>query len=91
MRDFLPREILEKTKHGFGLPFGVWLKTDRRLADLIFSLLSDLKARRIVRAEFLDQLIREQRAGDASYFGYAIWDLAMLEAWLKAHMPSFSV
>lgn len=91
MRDFLPREILEKTKHGFGLPFGVWLKTDQRLAELIFSLLSDLKARRIVRAEFLDQLIREQRDGDASYFGYAIWDLAMLEAWLKAHVPAFSV
>ncbi len=91
MRNFLPREILEKSKHGFGLPFGVWLKTDPRLADLIFSLLSDFKSRRIVRAEFLDQLIREQRAGDASYFGYAIWDLAMLEAWLKAHVPAFSV
>jgi len=90
MRDFLPHEILNKTKHGFGLPFGVWLKTDARLSDLIFSSLTDLKARRIVRAEFLDQLIREQRAGDASYFGYAIWDLAMLEAWLKAHAPSFS-
>ncbi len=91
MRDFLPREILEKSKHGFGLPFGVWLKTDARLADLIFSLLSDLKSRRIVRAEFLDQLIREQRAGDAGFFGYAIWDLAMLEAWLKVHAPAFSV
>ncbi len=85
MRDFLPQEILNKTKHGFGLPFGVWLKTDARLAELIFSLLTDLKSRRIVRPEFLDQLIREQRDGDASYFGYAIWDLAMLEAWLKAH------
>lgn len=91
MRNFLPREILDKSKHGFGLPFGVWLKTDEHLAALIFALLSDLKARRIVRAEFLDQLIREQLAGDASYFGYAIWDLAMLEAWLKTHVPAFSV
>ena len=85
MRSFLPREILEKTKHGFGLPFGVWLKTDAALGEMIFSLLTDLKSRRIVRQSFLDQLIREQRAGDASYFGYAIWDLAMLEGWLKAH------
>lgn len=90
MRDFLPQEILHKTKHGFGLPFGVWLKTDQRLGELIFSLLTDLKSRHIVRAEFLDRLIREQRAGDASYFGYAIWDLAMLEAWLKTHVPAFS-
>jgi asparagine synthase (glutamine-hydrolysing) len=90
MRDFLPPEILNKTKHGFGLPFGVWLKTDARLADMIFSALTDLKRRRIVRAEFLDQLIREQKAGDASYFGYAIWDLAMLEAWLATHAPKFT-
>ena len=89
MRDFLPPQILNKTKHGFGLPFGVWLKTDARLAEMIFSLLSDLKSRRIIRPEFLDQLIREQRDGDASYFGYAIWDLAMLEAWLKVHAPGF--
>jgi asparagine synthase (glutamine-hydrolysing) len=89
MRSFLPREILEKRKHGFGLPFGVWLKTHAALGEMIFSLLTDLKSRRIIRAGFLDQLIREQRSGDASYFGYAIWDLAMLEGWIKAH-PSLS-
>ena len=31
--------------------------------------------------------IADQRAGHASYYGYAIWDFAMLEAWLKAHAP----
>src|SRR5262249_42326765 len=88
MRNFLPRQILEKTKHGFGLPFGVWLKTHAALREMIFSLLTDLKLRRIVRSEFLDQLIREQRSGDASYFGYAIWALAMLGGGLKAHPPA---
>ena len=87
MRDFLPAEILDKTKHGFGLPFGDWLKSDARLADLIYSHLSDLKARRFVRPAFLDELIDSQRRGHAMYYGYAIWDLAMLEAWFKAHAP----
>ena len=27
-RGFLPDEILQKKKHGFGLPIGIWLKTD---------------------------------------------------------------
>ncbi|MGH8174708.1 MAG: asparagine synthetase B family protein [Steroidobacter sp.] len=85
MRGFLPEQILTKTKHGFGLPFGDWLKTDAALADMIYSYLSDLKSRRIVRSGFLDQLIDSQRAGHAMYYGYAIWDLAMLEAWLQAH------
>jgi asparagine synthase (glutamine-hydrolysing) len=86
MADFLPREIIEKKKHGFGLPFGDWLKTDRSLADMIYSNLSDLKKRRILSAEFIDNLVEQHRSGHPSYFGYAIWDLAMLEAWLVCHI-----
>ncbi|MGD9597446.1 MAG: asparagine synthetase B [Steroidobacteraceae bacterium] len=82
---FLPNEIINKKKHGFGLPFSIWLRTHPGFADLIYSHLSDLKARGIVRSEFIDRLIEDQRTGHASYFGYAIWDLAMLQAWLAAH------
>jgi asparagine synthase (glutamine-hydrolysing) len=85
MRGFLPDAILNKTKHGFGLPFGDWLRSDARLADMINSHLSNLKARRIVRSDFIDRLIADQRTGHAMYYGYAIWDLAMLEAWMQAH------
>lgn len=93
MRDFLPREILDKTKQGMGLPFGEWLRQDARLAALIESALADLKSRRIVRAEFLDGLIRLHReggVGDATDSGYPIWVLAMLETWLQAHAPKFA-
>ena len=85
MRGFLPEEILTKPKHGFGLPFGEWLKTHAPLRELIYSHLHALKQRRIVRSVFLDELIEQHQHGHASYFGYAIWDLAMLEAWLQAH------
>jgi asparagine synthase (glutamine-hydrolysing) len=85
MRGFLPEEILRKVKHGFGLPFGEWLQTHAGLADLIYSYLSDLKTRRIVRGRFIDDLIASQKTGHASYYGYAVWDLAMLEAWLQHH------
>src|ERR1044072_8693058 len=67
MRGFLPAEILDKTKHGFGLPFGDWLKSDAQLAELIYSHLSDLKSRRLVRPAFLDELIDSQRRGHAMY------------------------
>lgn len=88
LRNFLPREILAKKKHGFGLPFGVWLKTHRRLAELIYGLLSDFKGRRIVQPAFIDNLIVEHKSGHPSYYGYAIWDLAMLEAWLQSRAVS---
>ena len=92
MRDFLPPEILQKTKHGMGMPFGDWLRRDPRLARLVESALADLKSRRIVRAEFLDGLIRLHReggVGDAEDSGYPIWVLAMLETWLQTHAPRY--
>lgn len=85
MKGFLPDEILAKEKHGFGLPFGVWLKTHARLGELIYGLLDDLKRRRLVQASFLDRLVADHRDGHPGYYGYAIWDLAMLEAWMQAH------
>ncbi|HZD53874.1 MAG TPA: asparagine synthase-related protein, partial [Woeseiaceae bacterium] len=86
MAEFLPREIIEKKKHGFALPFGAWMKTDKALGDLFYSHLSDLKKRRIVAASFIDNLIEQHRTGHPSYYGYAIWDLAMLEAWMAQHL-----
>lgn len=84
-RGFLPDEILDKEKHGFGLPFGLWLKTDPGLRELVLGSLAALKQRRLVRAEFLDDVMREHQAGHASYYGYVIYDLVMLEQWLTAH------
>jgi asparagine synthase (glutamine-hydrolysing) len=91
MRNFLPPEVLRKQKHGFGLPFGVWLKTHHALADMIYGYLGALRSRRIVRPSFINRLIEEHRAGHPGYFGYAIWDLAMLEAWLQSHAKDFAI
>jgi asparagine synthase (glutamine-hydrolysing) len=83
LSDFLPREILTKTKHGFGLPFGPWLKTHRPLQELVRDTLHDLKSRRIIRAEFLDELMQTHLSAHASYYGTMIWVLVMLEQWFR--------
>lgn len=85
MKGFLPDEIITKEKHGFGLPFGPWLKTSPELQELVYPSLSALRARRIFDDGFLDRVVGEHREGHASYHGYVIWDLLMLEAWLSAH------
>src|SRR4030095_14799269 len=33
-RSLLPAEILQKKKHGFGIPVATWMKTDRRMREL---------------------------------------------------------
>lgn len=84
MADFLPREIIEKSKHGFGLPFGEWLKLSPALQSATYGALESLKRRGIVRPDFIDALVREHREGHANYYGKMCWVLAMLEMWLAA-------
>jgi len=82
MKGFLPNEILTKSKHGFGLPFGVWMKTNKDLQALAYDNISSLKERGFFNAHFLDDAISQHKSGHASYYGELIWVLMMLELWL---------
>lgn len=84
LRDFLPHEIIVKQKHGFGLPFGPWLQIHKPLQELVHDSLAGLKSRRIVRAEFLDEL-SDHVATHPGYYGTMVWVLMMLEQWFRHH------
>jgi len=84
LNDFLPTEIIQKTKHGFGLPFGEWLKQSPQLQDLIYSSLESLKTRHFIKQTFLDDLIKSHKNDHASYYGTMVWVLATLEQWLQS-------
>jgi len=85
LSDFLPKEIINKRKHGFGLPVGIWMRSYKPLQDLAYSAMDAFKARKILRPEFIDQLVRSHCSGSAAYYGGEIWVLMMLELWLQAH------
>ena len=88
MRGFLPDQIVDKTKHGFGLPFGVWLKTSPPLIRMASDLLAGLATRGLFRPDFLSRIQTLHRDGHPGYYGYVIWDLLMLEQWLRARSLS---
>lgn len=83
LRDFLPEQILHKTKHGFGLPFGVWLQTHRGLRDMAGDSLSALRARGVIRSDFADALLTHRLREHAAYHGTMVWVLMMLEQWFR--------
>lgn len=85
LSDLLPKEILTKEKHGFGLPFGVWLQTHRPLQQLAMDSLSSLKSRGIIRPEFINQLTDQHLSSHAGYYGTMVWVLMMLEQWFAQH------
>lgn len=85
---FLPRATIRKSKHGFGLPFGEWLRESPELRGLVFDALSDLKKRSLFEDKFLDDLITSHERGHAGYYGSMIWLLCILELWLVEHRVS---
>jgi asparagine synthase (glutamine-hydrolysing) len=85
MSDFLPREIIRKSKHGFGLPFGEWLKTSPGLQEITYAYLTAFKSRGIIRPAFIDELIEIHKRDHAAYYGTMVWVVAMLEAWFQEH------
>jgi asparagine synthase (glutamine-hydrolysing) len=91
LRGFLPDQIIAKRKHGFGLPFGVWLTRHEGLRDLVVDALRGLAARSIVRADFLDTLIDRRLPEHPAYYGEMVWILTMLEHWLAAKAPRYAV
>jgi asparagine synthase (glutamine-hydrolysing) len=88
LRDFLPAETLSKSKHGFGLPFGLWLASDSTLEELARAALQRLEGRGIVHANYIAELWRHHAETHASYFGVMIWILIQLELWLQHHFDS---
>jgi asparagine synthase (glutamine-hydrolysing) len=86
--NLLPKEIITKKKHGFGLPTGDWLRTHAGFRDLARSLL--LESRSIRRGYFkrkaLEELLEKHDGESSSYYGSHIWNFMMLELWHRNHV-----
>jgi|KBSSwiStaDraftv2_1062776.scaffolds.fasta_scaffold29282_4 asparagine synthase (glutamine-hydrolysing) len=84
LRDFLPREVIAKRKHGFGLPVGAWLVGHPPLLDLAVTAIGPLKRRGIVQAGFIDSLLAARLREHPAYYGTMVWVLMMLGLWLES-------
>jgi asparagine synthase (glutamine-hydrolysing) len=91
LADFLPREILRKKKHGFGLPVGPWLVSDVAFNRLARASLDNLADRGVLQAPLVEDLFSIRLGEHAGYYGEMVWVLMMLEQWLCAQAPRFAV
>jgi len=87
LRGFLPEQTLRKKKHGFGLPFGVWVTEHRPLLELAADSLADLERRGVLHKGFRDGLLQNDLPAHPGYYGEMLWILMMLEQWLHARQP----
>jgi asparagine synthase (glutamine-hydrolysing) len=91
LRGFLPDDIISKKKHGFGLPFGVWMTRNPALNTLAVDSLRSLGSRNIVRPAFIQDLLDNKLGSHPGYYGEMVWILMMLEQWLRVHSPDYRV
>ncbi|WP_241264309.1 asparagine synthetase B family protein [Bowmanella dokdonensis] len=84
-RGFLADETLDKEKHGFGLPFGVWMRENEQLRTLSLEMLQRFRERHILSDSLIDQVLEAHKTVHASYYGELIWIIVVLELWLQKH------
>ena len=89
LREFLPHEIIKKKKHGFGLPFGLWLSRDESLRAFAAESLQRLRDQGIVRHRFTQGLLHGRVAEHPAYYGEMVWILMMLSEWNRSRARSY--
>lgn len=83
--NFLPREILERKKMGFGVPISRWFR--KELKKYVYEILLDRKAldRGYFRKEGIQRLLDEHVALRYDHSA-RIWALLILEIWFRVFM-----
>ncbi len=85
MKGFLPDAVLAKSKHGFGLPFGIWVTRDAALRERVHELLGGAGRRGILSQNLLRDVRSRLLAEQPRYYGPLVWTIIMLESWLDAN------
>ena len=80
-RGLLPDAIIERKKHGFGLPLGAWLRRDMApVRDILLS--RRARERGLLRMAVVERLISEHEAGRRDH-NRQLWALLTLEEWQR--------
>ena len=88
MEGILPRKVIHKKKHGFGVPLSHWFLQDAQLNALAQDVLRDPRTRQrgYFRTEFLDELITRHRQDHTVFYGQGLWYALALELWHRQHL-----
>ncbi|HEY0322872.1 MAG TPA: asparagine synthase (glutamine-hydrolyzing) [Pyrinomonadaceae bacterium] len=82
LKRLLPAENLKRSKMGFGVPIGYWLRGEMQ-PFLRETLLSEKAlARGLFRPEVVNRLVEQHTSGERDY-AHQLWTLLMLELWFE--------
>ncbi len=87
---YMPQELIDRPKQGFGFPIARWLRTD--LAHFLKELFAESRFVElgVFRQEEIDRLVNEHLGGKADH-NFRLWILMNLEIWHRMSFEGKSV
>ena len=81
---YIPKKLLDRPKHGFGIPIDTWLKKD--LKNLLLDYLSPQKINRegIFNADIIEKELKNFL--DGGIYASRIWNILVFEMWKERWM-----
>ncbi len=87
---YLPRELIDRPKQGFGFPLAIWMRTEMR--DFVRNLLAKSRFVElgIFERAYVQRLADEHIAGKIDH-NYRLWLLINLEIWYRMYFEGMGV
>ena len=85
VHDYVPKELMERPKMGFGVPVAQWLRNDLKYLSEEFMKKRDFETHGLFNIDFTGQIKRRFFAGDKNYEAI-FWYLLIFQMWYKQWM-----
>ena len=87
---YLPRDLIERPKQGFGFPLAIWMRTELR--DFVRNLFADSRFVELGLFEhaYVQRIVDEHIAGKMDH-NYRLWLLINLEVWYRMFFEDMNI
>jgi asparagine synthase (glutamine-hydrolysing) len=84
-RNLLPKEVIQKKKHGFGIPVAAWMKTDPAMREMTRDVLLSARTyqRGYIRRRFVEELFEKHATDTTPFYGDLLWMFLTMELWFR--------
>lgn len=86
-KNLLPDDIINKQKHGFGLPIVPWILRPGKLNDILKDIIFNSRThqRGIFQKKFLETLYARSKKDSTTFYGTYLYYILIMEMWLREH------
>lgn len=84
--DYIPKELLDRPKKGFGVPLRKWLRTTLHEEIIKYSDKDKLKKQGIFIPEEIHRLIKKQQKSDIIIYSSVLWSFYIFQKWYQMYI-----